>query len=369
MIKHILTTTLFFLYASITFATESNENMKKIGIKETAIELDTFVKELVNKDKFSGAILLSKVDKILYKAAFGLASKRFNIPNNQQTKFNLASMNKMFTAIAIMQLVESKKLSLTDKLSSFVDETWLPKTITNKIEIQHLLTHSSGLGSFFNKDFMASSRGLFRSLSDYKKLTQNESLQFEPGKGNRYSNTGMLMLGVVIEKVSTQNYFDYIRENIYKRAGMVNTDSYEMDQPVANLAIGYIPTDNDTGWTNNLFMHVIKGGPAGGGYSTIEDLYQFALALTNYKLLNKKHTEQLYSAKPQLQSPSYGYGFRVSGASGNRVVGHNGGFPGIDTNLDIYLDKGYVSIVLSNYWRAATPVISKISELVDRTKQ
>ena len=174
----------------------------------------------------------------------------------------------------------------------------------------------------------------------------------------------MLMLGVVIEQVTGQDYFSYIRENIYQRAGMLNSDSYEMDQPITNLAMGYTAKDNQTGWTNNLFMHVIKGGPAGGGFSTVDDLHRFALALTHYKLLNKANTELLYSAKPQLHSPNYGYGFAVKQGPQGTIVGHSGGFAGISANFDIYLDKGYIAIVLANYGRSSGPVIGKINQLL-----
>ena len=340
--------------------------LSSLTIEEALEELDSYVKRMAEKDVFSGSVLLAKGDKVLYKAAYGLASKRFGVPNNLQTKFNLGSMNKMFTSIAAMQLVEGGKLSLDDKLSKFADESWLPKDVSDKIEIRHLLTHSSGLGSYFNQTYMNTSKNRYRDLDDYKPLIIDETLRFEPGTDNSYSNTGMFMLGVVIEKVSDQNYFNYIRDHIYEPAGMTNSDSYEMDQPVPNLAIGYEPNrHNETGWSNNLYSHVLKGGPAGGGFSTVEDLHLFALALTQFKLLDKKSTEELYSPKPDLHSPSYGYGFGVRGTPNDRIVGHNGGFEGINSNLDIYLDQGYVSAVMSNYGGGARPIENKIRELLE----
>jgi CubicO group peptidase (beta-lactamase class C family) len=266
-----------------------------------------------------------------------------------------------------MQLVEEGRLSLTDRLDKFLDESWLAKDIAEKIEIRHLLTHSSGLGSYFNQTYMESSKNSYRALDDYKPLISGETLQFEPGTGNRYSNTGMFLLGVVIEKVTGQDYFSYIRDRIYGPAGMGNSDSYEMDQPVPNLAIGYEPSnENETGWSNNLYLHVLKGGPAGGGFSTVSDLHKFALALTGFKLLGREYTEELYSPKPGLHSPDYGYGFGIRGSSEDRVVGHSGGFAGISSNLDIYLDRGFVSVVLSNYGGGSQPLVNKIRELLAR---
>lgn len=336
-----------------------------LSMKEAMAEFGKFVERMAKLDIFSGSVLLTKGDKVLYKATYGMASKRFNAPNNLQTKFNLGSMNKMFTSVAIMQLVEKGKLSLNDKLSKYVDESWFAKDVSNKIEIRHLLTHSSGLGSHFNKKFMETSKNLYRNLDDYKPLIKDEKLNFEPGTDNQYSNTGMFMLGVVIEKVSGKDYFNYIRENIYQPANMNNSDSYEMDQPVPNLAIGYEQNKNNlTGWNNNLYLHVLKGGPAGGGFSTVGDLQKFALALTSFELLGEKFTKELYSEKPNLHSTNYGYGFQISGTKSNRIVGHGGGFPGINSNLDIYLDKGYVVAVMSNYSRGAQPITRKIRELL-----
>jgi CubicO group peptidase (beta-lactamase class C family) len=335
--------------------------------EEVVKQLNQYLKELAAKNEFSGSVLLAKGEDVLVQEAYGLASKRFNVPNNIDTKFNLGSMNKMFTSIGIMQLVESGKLSLSDKLSDFIDENWLSKKISQKIQITNLLDHTSGLDNYFNRTYMNTSKNNFRKLDDYKPLIVDSSLLFEPGSEARYSNTGMFMLGVVIEKVSGEDYFSYIRKNIYQKAKMVNSDSYEMDQPISNLAIGYEPNDkNETGWKNNNYIHVLKGGPAGGGFSTVQDLHNFALALTNYKLVSKKLTDESYSVKSKLSYVDYGYGFNVRGEANNRIVGHGGGFPGIGSNLDIFLDQGYIAVVMSNYGRGDRDVRNKIRELLKK---
>jgi CubicO group peptidase (beta-lactamase class C family) len=335
---------------------------KKLTDEEIVAQLDAFVKRLAEADAFSGTVLLAKEDKVLYRAAHGLASKRFDVPNNIETKFNLGSMNKMFTGVAILQLVERDKLQLTDPISKYVSTDWLPREITDKIQIQHLLTHASGLGSYFNETFMESSRLRFREVDDYKPLVQGETLAFEPGTDWRYSNTGMLLLGVVIESVTGGSYFDYIRENIYEPAGMKNSDCYDMDRPVKNLAIGYTREDGE--WANNLYLHVVRGGPAGGGFSTVEDLLRFARALRGHKLLSPEGTETVWSPKPELGSPNYGFGFGVGGGEGQRIVGHGGGFAGINSNLDIFLDSGYTAVVMSNYDMGAEPIRQKMRELI-----
>jgi len=341
----------------------------KLSDEDIVKELQKFVKRLVDAGAFSGTVLLAKDGKVLFKDAHGLASKRFKAPNKIDTKFNLGSMNKMFTGVAITQLVQQGKLSLEDHLSKFLSEDWLPRDITDKIQIKHLLTHTSGLGSYFNETYDRSSRALFRELDDYKPLISDSTLAFEPGTDWAYSNTGLFLLGVVIEKVTGQNYFEYIREKLYKPAGMINSDCYDMDKPVPNLAIGYSKETGPNGveWTNNLYKHVIRGGPAGGGFSTVEDLLAFDVALRGHKLLDSKHTEMVWSGKPELNSPDYGFGFGVrTGADGDRIVGHGGGFSGINSNLDMFLDSGYTGVVMSNYDQGAEAIAAKIRELVGR---
>ena len=206
---------------------------------------------------------------LLTKAA-GEADKGFHVPNNVDTRFNLGSMNKMFTATAVVRLAEQGKLSFEDRISKFIDESWLPREITDKITVRHLLTHSSGLGSYFNAEYERSSRELFRKLDDYKPLIRSDRPAFTPGERFQYSNTGMFLLGVIIERVTQTDYFDHIRKVIYEPAGMTHSDCYEMDYPVENLAIGYSPDwESPYSWQNNYYKHVIKGGPAGGGFSTV----------------------------------------------------------------------------------------------------
>ncbi|MCP5052695.1 MAG: beta-lactamase family protein [bacterium] len=339
---------------------------KKFSHQEIVKNLEPFIKKLVAKDRFSGTVLLAKKGKVLFKGAYGLASKRFNVPNRIDTKFNLGSMNKMFTAVAVAQLVEKGKLSFEDTIDKYLDSGWINPDAAKKVKIKHLLTHTSGLGSYFNRKFMNSSRLLFRRLEDFQSLVKDEKLSFEPGTRWAYSNTGMLLAGAVIAKASGQNYFDYIREHIYKPAGMKNTDCYEMDRPVPNLAIGYDRAYNKKGpyWQNNIFLHVVKGGPAGGGFSTVEDLVRFAQALEAGKLISKKSAQLLMSPKPGLKSPDYGYGFGVGKAGDETIAGHSGGFPGINSILRIYRKSGYVYVILSNYSGGMSDVRTKLNALI-----
>jgi CubicO group peptidase (beta-lactamase class C family) len=337
---------------------------KKATNEQIAQEFKAFMKKLADADVFSGTVLLAKDGVPIFKGAYGMANKDFNAPNRLDTKFNLGSMNKMFTSVAIAQLVERGKLSFDDPLSKFLPD-FPDKASAEKIKIKHLLTHTAGLGGYFTKQWDESSRALYRTVDDMmKRAAADEKLLFEPGTRWQYSNTGMLVLGKVIEKVSGQSYYDYVRDNITKPAGMQNTDSYELDKVNPNLAVGYDKqfTDGGVTFTNNIFAHVMRGGPQGGGYSTVEDLLKFDIALRSNKLVGAEYVKLLLSPKPELNSPNYGYGFQIDKES--QIAGHGGGFPGISSNLDMFLGTGWTAIVMSNYSRGAQSVQQKMRELL-----
>jgi CubicO group peptidase (beta-lactamase class C family) len=338
---------------------------KKISEKEAGRELEAFLKKLAAADVFSGAVLLAKDGVPVYKGAFGMANKDFDAANRVDTKFNLGSMNKMFTAVAIAQLVEKGKLSFDDPLSKFIPD-FPDKESAEKIKIKNLLSHTAGLGGYFSEKWDQRSRAEFRTVDDMmRQAKEDEKLQFEPGTKWQYSNTGMLVLGKVIEIVSGQSYYDYVRENIARPAGMTNTDCYELDKVNHNLAVGYDKqyTDSGTTFSNNIFMHVMRGGPQGGGYSTVEDLLKFSRALQGGKLVGADYVKILTTAKPELNSPDYGFGFQIN--PGGKSFGHSGGFPGINSNLDMYAGSGWTAIVMSNYSRGGGPVIQKMKRLID----
>lgn len=317
--------------------------------------------DLVAAERFSGAVMLARGDEIIFEAVHGEANKDFSVSNRIDTRFNLGSMNKMFTAVAIAQLVERGELSFDDRLATFLPEFPDPES-AEKIRIEHLLSHTSGMGSYFNEEFRNASRARFRTVSDLMTLAEAETLQFEPGTSRRYSNTGYLVLGRVIEVVTGQDYYDYIQANVTGPAGMDATASYQLDHVNPNVAVGYHRPDGPgSPWRNNLFMHVIRGSPAGGGYSTVGDLVRFAEALRDGTLISAETFETLASAKPELGSPDYGYGFDIKP---DGSVGHSGGFPGISSNLSFWPDGEWTIVVLSNYSGGARPVVDQARRLI-----
>jgi len=341
---------------------------KKLTDAEVAKELDRFVDRVAAKDLFSGTVLLAKDGKPFYTKAVGIANRDFMAPVKLDTKFNTGSMFKMITAVSVCQLAEAGKLSLDDNIGKYLDTSWLARPILDKVTIHQLLTHTSGLGSYFNETYNKSSRLLFRKVDDYKPLVVTDTLAFEPGTQWSYSNTGFLLLGAIVEKASGEDYFDYVRGHVTGPAGMKNTDCYELDLVNPNLAVGYDKEAGPNGavYRNNIFQHVLRGGPAGGGYTTVEDLLAFDVALRSGKLVSKAMLDKMWTAKPEKNSPAYGYGFGIYNSPLGRAVGHNGGFPGISAEFVMFLDAGYTVAVLSNYGNGAPVVSQKISNLVGR---
>jgi D-alanyl-D-alanine carboxypeptidase len=311
-------------------------------------------------DRFAGAVLLAKNGKPIFTGAYGMADRDKKIPNTLSTKFRIGSMNKMFTAVSILQLVQAGKISLSDPVGKYLTD-YPNKDIATKVTIQQLLTHTGGTGDFFGPQFDAHRLEL-KTLQDYMKLYGERAPQFEPGSRWEYSNYGFLMLGVVVERVSGKSYYDYVIENIYKPAGMTSTGSLPEDQSVPDRSIGYTQFGGK-GLQPNTDTLPYRGTSAGGGYCTVEDFLRFANALTNHKLLNAQNTDLLTTGKVDTpRGDKYAFGFMDNGAgTAMRHFGHGGGAPGMNGELQIFPQTGYIIIVLSNL---DPPAASHVSDFI-----
>ena len=347
---------------------QQSKPVAAINDSVTAKEIDAFIKKLAEDDKFSGAVLVAKDDKPIFQKAYGLASKEYNAPNQTNTKFNVASVGKMFTGVAVAQLAEQGKLSFNDFIGKHLPD--YPKDVANRVTIHHLLTHTSGLGSYWKDEFHEANHARFRTIQDFFPLFTNDAPAFPPGAKWSYSNAGFMVLGAIIEKVAGQSYFAYVKENVFRRVGMNDTDFYEADRVTPNLATGYTKQNRYlrvvTEWTNTLFISPVKGGAAGGGYSTVEDLLRFSIALRRNKLLSLEMTDTTLTGKVEYAANrKYAYGFANDIVNGQRIVFHDGGANGISAEFDMYLDTGYSIVVLSNYDHPATrPVVKKAQEMI-----
>ena len=298
-------------------------------------------------DRFSGAIAIAKDGKILFTAVNGMADRDKKISNKLDTRFRIGSMNKMFTAVSILQLVQDGKIALTDPLGKYLAD-YPNKDVASKVTIHHLLTHTGGTGDIFGPQFSAHRLEL-RTLRDYVKLYGERDLKFEPGSRWEYSNYGFLLLGVVIEKVSAGSYYDYVRDRVFKPAGMTSTASLPEDETVPGRSVGYMK-DGPNGLRPNTDTLPYRGTSAGGGYSTAEDLVRFGIALQTHKLLNAHYTDLLTTGKVETRpGEKYAYGFFDRNANGVRSFGHGGGAPGMNGDLQIFPQSGYVIAALSNF--------------------
>jgi len=298
-------------------------------------------------DRFSGAALVAKNGTPIFTSALGMADRDKKIPNTLNTKFRIGSMNKMFTATAVLQLAQNGKLKLSDPVGKYLTD-YPNKNIATKVTIEQLLSHTGGTGDFFGPEF-DKHRLELKTLDDYVKLYGAREPKYEPGSRWEYSNYGFLLLGLVVEKASGQDYYAYVREHIYKPAGMTSTDSLPEDQIVADRSVGYTKFGGSAVWKPNTDTLPYRGTSAGGGYSTVGDLLAFATAVQNHKLLDAEHTALLTTGHTQItEGEKYAYGFMDKTEGGVRSFGHGGGAPGMNGDLTIYPASGYVIVVLAN---------------------
>jgi CubicO group peptidase (beta-lactamase class C family) len=309
-------------------------------------------------DRFSGAVLVAKNGAPVFERAYGLADREHHIPNTVDTRFRIGSMNKMFTATAIMQLVQAGKIDLDKPFGTYLTN-YPNKSVSNAVTIRQLLTHTGGTGDIFGPQF-AANRTKLRTLQDYISLYGNRPLRFKPGSKWEYSNYGFILLGAVIEKVSRQSYYDYVRDHIFVPAGMTSTGSDPEDAAVANRSIGYMSPSGTLEPNTDTLPY--RGTSAGGGYSTAGDLLRFADALLAHKLLDERYTEMMTSA--QTKTPGggmYGFGFSQEVVNAAHCFGHNGGAPGMNGDLKICPQNGYVVAVLSNL---DPPAAGRVSDFI-----
>lgn len=306
-------------------------------------QLKQQLQRLTSADQFAGAVLVASGGSPVFQEAYGLADRATKTPNTLDTRFRIGSMNKMFTATSVMQLVQAGKIDLDKPFGTYLTD-YPNKTVSSQVTIRQLLTHTGGTGDIFGPEFQKN-RLKLRTLQDYINLYGTRPLRFKPGSKWEYSNYGFILLGAVIEKVSGQSYYDYVREHVYEPAGMTSTGSEPEDVSVPNRSVGYMGDEPHP----NTGTLPYRGTSAGGGYSTVGDLLRFANALQQHKLLDAKYTGMMTSA--QTSTPfgdTYGFGFGQQTINGTKCFGHNGGAPGMNGELEICPAPGYVIAVLSN---------------------
>ena len=306
---------------------------------------------------FSGTVLVAQDDRILYAGAFGQANRDFQVPNTLQTKFNIGSITKTFTALAIVQLMEQGKIKTEDALARYLPDC--PVAEKNEITIHQLLTHTSGLYDFGNDDVIFET--LFkRGTDDLIPYAYGKGLVFRPGTDVGYSSGGYVLLGAVIEKVSGMPFSRYVSEYILKPARMNDSGLLQAEDVSPNKATGYKQLDRGK-YGDRTLWH-FPGSSCGGLYVTAEDLFRYVRALLDKKLLSAESLSLLMSPKTkEADQGRAAYAWWVNTIGGQEAVGHTGGTPGFSSSLYIFPGLGYTAIVLSNSWRGTTGITDLIN--------
>lgn len=308
----------------------------RLAQAEALAALDALIAKRVTEDAFSGIVLVARNGKTIFERPAGLADRERKIKVGPDTQFRLGSMNKMFTTVAILQLIEAGKLGLDDPIGKVLVD-YPNKDVASKVTVRHLLTHAGGTGDIFGPEFEAH-RGELRTHDDYVKLYGDRAPDFEPGTKRAYSNYGFILLGAIIEKLSGMNYYDYIDRKVYAPAGMKHSGSLPESTAVARRSVGYMMDGGH--WVRNDETLPWRGTAAGGGYSTAADLLQFANALQDGTLVSKDSLT--------LATTGTGIGFFASGEGPLQRFGHAGGANGMNGDFRVYPALGIVVIALSN---------------------
>jgi len=311
-------------------------------------QIGSYLKRLGDAEVFSGVVLIARNGKPVFERAYGYADRDKKIANTLDTPFLLGSMNKLFTGLAIGQLVEQGKLSYEDPLAKFVPDFPDPES-ARRIKIKHLLSHTSGLPSFDPTFSPPGDRTV--TVQTILGSIRREPPRFEPGTKWSYSNTGILLLGRVIEVVTGRDYYDYVRTEVYRRGGMTRDPFPDYSRHAVAMAKPYEIEWDATRprWASQMAITTRRGGPAGGGIASARDLLGLGSAMNAGRIVKPETLRLHASAKPELGSKHYGYAFSVHARMAERpLVGHGGNAPGQCTEFGVLTDTPYTIVVLSN---------------------
>lgn len=329
------------------------------------------LQETIQEANFTGTILVHQGNQKLAEESYGFANRSDKLPNTIDMRYGIASGCKIFTAVSICQLVEHGKLSLDTRLVDCLGEE--VASLDESITVHHLLTHTSGVPDYFDEDVMDDFEELWikqpmyhmRKLQDFLPLFAGEPMKFAPGTTFHYNNAGYILLGRVIEHITGVEFTEYVKEHVFKKAGMTASGYFEMDALPEKTALGYIDFSDGT-WKTNVYSLPAKGGSDGGAYVTTEDMKNFWQALFSHQLLGKELTDKLLTPHvSEDEDTYYGYGVWIDqddqGISKYHVMGYD---PGVSFHSGYYPSQDVTITVCSNRSEGAYPVVSKVEALI-----
>lgn len=310
-----------------------------------AVEFDKIIAEQFKPNDPGCVALVAENGKIIYQRAYGMADIELNVPMKMDMVFRLGSISKQFTAISILQLMEKGKLGLQDQITTHVPDY---PADGKKITIEHLLTHTSGIVNITGMKNFGDIKRKDLNTAEVVDFFKNEPLEFEPGTKWNYSNSGYILLGYIIERVSGMPFAQYLEENIFKPCQMSSSFLDDDGRIIKNRTSGYAKKDDRTVNADFISMTIPHG--AGGIVSTVEDLYRWNRALINYKMVTKNTLEKAFKRHKLAdgKETDYGYGWFFLNIQGYPTVEHGGGIEGFLTS-SIYLPSKDVFVaVFSN---------------------
>jgi CubicO group peptidase (beta-lactamase class C family) len=317
------------------------------------------------ENHFSGVGLIKQGETVLFAGAFGLANRSFQIPNRLSTRFDTASITKLFTAVAVLQLIEQAKLSLQDKVIPLLK---LPDTkISEDVSVYHLLTHTSGIGDDADEEAGESYEELWRDKPNYAIRETADFLpqfvhkepNFAPGQGCRYNNVAYVLLGLIIEQLTGMKYRDYVVEHVFNKVGMPATGFFHKEGVDPDVAEGYVMVCDAAGrfegWRKNIYSYPPIGSPDGGAYSTVADLDCFMRALRGGQILSKSMTDRMFSPQviyrrydDRIHKMGFGLEFITDLADDITVIRKDGANPGVACFLAYLPQQDITQIILAN---------------------
>ncbi|MDO4298342.1 MAG: serine hydrolase domain-containing protein [Lachnospiraceae bacterium] len=334
--------------------------------------VEALCSEYAARNNFSGVCMVKRKGETVFAKAYGYANRAFQIPNEIDTRFDAASITKIFTAAAVLQLIEQRKMRLQDRITELLDlsGTEIPDDVT----VEHLLNHTSGIaddadeeaGEDYSALFADSPNYAIRECRDFLKNFAYKKPHYKAGTDVRYCNCSYVLLGLAIEQISGMNYRDYFRQNIFDRAGMARSGFFSMDEVNENTAEGYRSvTDQDgrvVSYKKNIYCYPPMGTPDGGAYTTAEDLNRFLTAIRDHVLLGEKFADMFLHPHCEFTRPmegdeipglyeQNGYGFEflmLEGSGEPFCICKDGMNDGVAAKFSYYPEKDMTLVLLAN---------------------